>query len=266
MAATEQNVPTAPLGPFAANLGVFVGGVPNGNWALWIDDDESLDAGYVSNGWVLNISIGTQVENDSDLELTVTPSTTNASLSNSLVYYVTVTNYGPSAATNVVISNAIPLGMTYVTNSCCCGAVLTNGVLTFSYPSLSVGSGTAFGITLVPTQLGYSTNTIGAFADEPDPNSNNIVSSTVLVSSPEADLGVSMTETPDPVLAGGHVTYSIVVTNNGTVRRDGSFRDDHTTIRFLRHEHNTGGRHDQYRRHDRLEYRHAGHRPGQFDD
>jgi len=212
--ASEQNVPTAPLGPFGANLGVFVGGVPNGNWALWIDDDESLDSGYVSNGWILNISIGTPVENDSDLELTMTPSTTNASLSNTLVYYVTLTNYGPASATNVVISNAIPSGLAYVSNSCNCG-VFSNGVLTFSYPTLAVGAGTSFGITMLPTQLGYAVNTAGAFADQPNPNSNNVVNTSVLVSSPESDLGVSMTESPDPVLAGANVSYSIVVTNNG---------------------------------------------------
>jgi len=88
-------------------------------------------------------------------------------------------------------------------------------VLTFSYPTLAVGAGSAFAIYLLPTELGYSTNTIGAFADEPDPNSNNIVATTVLVSSPQADLGVSMSESPDPVLAGGYVTFVIVVTNNG---------------------------------------------------
>jgi uncharacterized repeat protein (TIGR01451 family)/uncharacterized delta-60 repeat protein len=214
---TGEGVPTAPQTPYpyVANLGVFVGAVPNGNWALWIDDDDTLDNGYLSNGWILHISIGTQVENDSDLEVTFTPSTTNATLSNSLTYYVTLTNFGPSAATNVVISNAIPSGMTYLSNSCDCGAVLSNGVLTFTYPSLAVGAGTAFGISMLPTELGYSTNTIGAFADEPDPNSNNIVTTSVLVSSPEADVGISLTATPDPVLAGANVTYVIVVTNNG---------------------------------------------------
>jgi uncharacterized delta-60 repeat protein/uncharacterized repeat protein (TIGR01451 family) len=214
--AVPNNEPyTAPPGPYEPNLGVFVGAVPNGNWALWIDDDDTLDSGSLANGWILNISIGTQVEDDSDLELTVTPSTTNATLSNTMAFYVTLTNYGPSTATNVVISNAIPSGMAYLSNSCNCGAVLTNGVLTFSYPTFAVGAGAAFEIYLLPTELGYSTNTVSAFADEPDPNSNNIVSTTVLVSSPEADLGISMSESPDPVLAGGYVTYLIVVTNNG---------------------------------------------------
>lgn len=205
---------TAPPPPYSANFGNFVGAAPNGNWALWIDDDETLDSGYISNGWILNISIGTPVENDSDLQVGFTPSTTNASLGNPLTYYVTVTNYGPSVATNVVVSNAIPSGMTYLSNSCNCG-VLSNGVLTFSYPSLAVGAGTAFRIYMLPTELGYSTNTIGAFADEPDPSSNNIVTTTVLVSPPEADLGISLTAAPDPVLGGGDVTYTIIVTNGG---------------------------------------------------
>jgi uncharacterized repeat protein (TIGR01451 family) len=212
---------TAPQRPYEANLGVFVGTPPNGNWALWIDDDEALDSGYVSNGWILKLSIGTQVENDSDLQLSVTPSTTNASLGNNLTYFVTLTNYGPSTATNVVISNAIPSGMSYVTNTCNCGGVLSNGALTFTYPALAVGEGTAFGIVLLPTELGYSTNTIIAYSDQPNPNSNNIVTTNVLVSPAEADVGVSMTEEPDPLLGGGSVTYTIVVTNNGPANATG---------------------------------------------
>jgi uncharacterized repeat protein (TIGR01451 family) len=206
---------TAPPGPYTANFGVFTGATPNGNWALWIDDDDVLDNGYVSNGWILKLSIGTQVANDADLQVTVTPSTTNASLANILTYFVTLTNYGPSIATNVVVTNPIPPGMTYVTNTCNCGGVFANGVLTFTYPLLEVNQGEAFGIELLPTQLGFATNTVGAFSDQPNVNSNNIITNVVLVSPAEADVGISMSETPDPLPAGGSLTYTIVVTNNG---------------------------------------------------
>jgi uncharacterized repeat protein (TIGR01451 family)/uncharacterized delta-60 repeat protein len=220
---SRGSVPNAPQTPFPylPNLGTFVGAVPNGTWALWVDDDNTLDQGAINNGWVLNISIGTQVENDSDLEVTFAPSTTNATLGNPIVYSLTLTNYGPSAATNVVISNTLPAGMTYVTNSCGCGVTINDGVLTVSYPFLTVGEGTAFTITMVPTELGFATNTVTALADEPNPNSNNTVVTSVLVSSPQADLGISISESPDPLLAGGLVTYTVVATNNGPSAANG---------------------------------------------
>ncbi|HEX3720204.1 MAG TPA: Calx-beta domain-containing protein [Verrucomicrobiae bacterium] len=210
----ESGVPAAPLSPYSANFGAFVGVVPNGNWALWIDDDDTLDSGYVSNGWILNISTGTPVQNDADLELTAIPSTTNATVNNTLQYYVTLTNYGPASASNIIISNVIPSGMAYVNNSLS-GVTPTNGLLLLTYPSLPVGSGIAFTITLMPDALGYATNIFTALADQQDPNSNNVVVSTVLVGSQSADLGVTMTETPNPILVGVSVTYTVVVTNNG---------------------------------------------------
>jgi uncharacterized repeat protein (TIGR01451 family) len=210
----ESGVSAAPQLPYPVNLGVFVGTVPNGNWALWIDDDKTLDSGYLSNGWIINISSGSPVPNDADLELTATPSTTNVTLSNSFTYYVSVTNYGPAAASNVIISNVIPAGMAYLSDSCNCGT-LSNGVLLFNYPSMAVGAGASVSITLMPTALGYATNIFAAIADQPDPNSNNIVVSTVLVSPQSADMAIGITESPNPVLVGATVTYVVVVTNNG---------------------------------------------------
>jgi uncharacterized repeat protein (TIGR01451 family)/uncharacterized delta-60 repeat protein len=210
----ESGVPAAPQLPYPVNMGVFVGTVPNGNWALWIDDDKTLDSGYLSNGWILNISSGSPVPNDADLELTATLSTTNVTLSNSFSYFVSVTNYGPAAASNVILSNTIPAGMAYVSDSCNCGT-FANGVLAINYPSMAVGAGASVNITLVPVALGYATNIFAAIADQPNPNSNNVVVSTVLVSPPSADLGISMTEAPNPVLVGASITYTIVVTNNG---------------------------------------------------
>jgi uncharacterized repeat protein (TIGR01451 family) len=148
------------------------------------------------------------------LELTATPSTTNATVNNSLIYYVAVTNYGPASASNVVISNVIPSGMTYSANSFG-GVTNTNGVLVVTIPDLAVGSGVAGTITLTPNTLGFATDIFTASADQPDPNSNNIVTSTLLVGSQSADLGINMTEAPNPIFVGASVTYTVVVSNNG---------------------------------------------------
>jgi uncharacterized repeat protein (TIGR01451 family) len=200
--------------PYNANFSTFQGASPNGYWSLWAICDQTLDSGYISNGWILNISTGVPVENDSDLEVTVNTMPSQATVSNVLTYYLTVTNFGPSAATNVVITDYLPAGAAYLGNSCNCG-VETNGVLTVALPALAVGEGTAFDITVDPTTYGYITNAVTALALEPDPNSNNMITNINLVGVPNADLGVSLTGSPNPVLSGGDVVFSVDVTNGG---------------------------------------------------
>jgi uncharacterized repeat protein (TIGR01451 family)/uncharacterized delta-60 repeat protein len=203
----------APKGPYPASLAGFAGIPANGTWSLFVVDEDTLDSGYISNGWSLNINTGVGVEEDSDLGLTVTSAPAFATLSNTLVYSVSVTNYGPAAATNIIITDTLPAGATYVSNSCSCVGG-TNGVLVYTVPTLAVGSGTSFSFSVIPTSLGYLTNIAVAIADQPDPNSNNIQTNVALVSPTSADLGVTLTG-PNPVLDGGTVTYTVTASNAG---------------------------------------------------
>ncbi len=212
---TNEVVPvTPPQSPYAANLSTFLNASPNGNWSLWAMCDRTGDGGVISNGWVLTISTGVPVENDSDLEVTVNPVPGQATVSNLLTYYLTVTNFGPSVATNVVITDYLPTGVVYLSNSCACGS-LANGALTVSLPSLAVGTGTAFNIYVLPMSLGAITNAVTAVALEPNPNFNNMVTNINTVSVPSADVGVGLAGSPNPVLVTGDVTFSIEVTNGG---------------------------------------------------
>ena len=151
----------APVGPYPATLTDFIGESPNGIWSLFVVDEDTLDSGYLSNGWFLNISTGVPVENDCDLGLSMTATPAAATLSNVVTYAVFVTNYGPSVATNVVITDILPADATYVTNSCNCTAG-TNGVLTYTATTLAVGSGVSFSFQMIPTALGYMTNIASA--------------------------------------------------------------------------------------------------------
>jgi uncharacterized repeat protein (TIGR01451 family)/uncharacterized delta-60 repeat protein len=50
--------PPAPGGPHGALLSVFQGTDPNGDWLLYIMDDQGSDTGVLSSGWQLNITAG----------------------------------------------------------------------------------------------------------------------------------------------------------------------------------------------------------------
>jgi uncharacterized repeat protein (TIGR01451 family)/uncharacterized delta-60 repeat protein len=204
-------LPQAPLPPFQTNLSTFVGQPPNGTWSLFVADDETLDNGYISNGWSLTISTGIPVASDSDLELAITAAPATITVGATLVYSISVTNYGPAVATNVIITDTLPSGVYY--SNILVGA---NGmVLTNAVGTLAVSNGVTFNVTVVPNALGYITNIAAATASQPDPNVNNVQTNVVLVSAPSADMGVTLGSSPNPVLDGANVTYTIVVTNNG---------------------------------------------------
>ncbi len=204
----------APRPPYPTNLSVFVGQSPNGTWALFAADESSLDHGYISNGWSLNISTGIPVESDSDLELVMTASPTNPTSSNILTYTISVTNFGPAEATNVIITDTLPPGAAFSSDTCSC-TLGTNGVLTNMVATLPVGDGVSFNIVVIPTNTGYITNIAAAIANQPDPNSNNVQTNVTLVGLPSAELGVTLSCSPNPVLDGANVTYTMVVTNLG---------------------------------------------------
>jgi uncharacterized repeat protein (TIGR01451 family) len=207
--ATTSGQASAPTN-FSTNLSTFIGQSPNGIWSLFAADEEYLDQGYISNGWSISISTGSPVESDSDLEMAMTVAPAAATLGNTLTYSISVTNYGPAAATNVWITNTLPSGVSCVgTNG------VTNGVVTFTAATLAVSNGVTFNVEVIPNVLGYITNIAVATANEPDLNANNVRTNVMLVSAPSADMGVTLSGSPNPVLDGANVTYTIVVTNNG---------------------------------------------------
>jgi uncharacterized delta-60 repeat protein/uncharacterized repeat protein (TIGR01451 family) len=204
---------TQKIGPFATTLTNFVGQSPNGVWSLFVGDEEQLDSGYISNGWSLGISTGVPIEEDSDLEMVMLTTPSSSTISNQLVYTISVTNYGPAIATNVVVTDTLPLNVAYLTNGS--SYTVTNNVLVYSAGTLAVSNGFTFSVTVVPNVLGYITNIAVASANQPDPNSNNVQSSVSLVGPQVADVGVTLSGTPNPVLDGATITYVVVVTNNG---------------------------------------------------
>ena len=208
-----EGIAEAPLAPYSPNLNTFFATPANGQWLLWVVDTVPFNSGEISNGWILNLSTGIPVEADSDLWVSVL-TTSDLTLSNQFAGTITVTNYGPAPATDVVITEPIPPGVAYVSNGCNCG-VVANGVISFTLPTLAVNAGAAFTSYFMPTNLGYITNVVTALADQQDPNTNNVATNISVIGPPSADLGLTMTASPSLVTLGGDVTYVITVTNGG---------------------------------------------------
>ena len=99
------------------DLSVFNGSDPSGVWNLFVVDGSSGDAGYISNGWTMNISVG--------VPLTVTRSGIKAVLSWPAVTNLTfipqftpsITNLTPPVWSNILTTPIEISNRFYVTNS-----------------------------------------------------------------------------------------------------------------------------------------------------
>ncbi|HEY0230644.1 MAG TPA: DUF11 domain-containing protein, partial [Dokdonella sp.] len=125
-----------------------------------------------------------------------------------------VSNAGPDAATNVVLSDPTPPGLVFVSASAPCA----NG-FPCSLGALANGAGASITATysiLAPTSE-LVTNIASAGSDTPDPNPGNnssMVITRLESAAPVADLGI-VKSGPASAMSGDLVSYTMVVTNHG---------------------------------------------------
>ena len=134
-----------------------------------------------------------------------------------LTYTIVVTNNGPNAAENVTVSDTLPAGTTFNFAS------QTKGTCAVSYPSyncqigtLQVGESATMVVHIRPDVPGVITNNVSIASSTADPDtSNNSDSEDTTVTPLQADLSVTKSDDIDPIIEGGNLAYTIVVTNNG---------------------------------------------------
>ena len=169
----------------------------------------------------------TVITKEADLSITKTGPAT-ATAGGMLTYTVTVTNNGPSDASNVVVTDNLPVPSA--------GGFLTfrpapdssveciegGGVITCSLAGLPAAAGSntkdftlAFDVSA--DAMGTIDNSASVAADEPDPVAgNNAAPAPQVTIAKEADLRIEKTDSPASVVAGqDSITYTITVTNDG---------------------------------------------------
>jgi uncharacterized repeat protein (TIGR01451 family) len=165
-------------------------------------------------------SASVQVLELADLRVTKTAAAPTVPAGSDVAFVITVKNAGPSDATDVVLDDELPAGLTLKSAtpsqgtctglSCALGALPVNG--TAQVLVVATSSASLAGQTL--------TNAASVDATQPDPNhSNNRDTATVTFTAdpppPPANVTVTKTASTDSVTVGELLTYTITATNAG---------------------------------------------------
>lgn len=167
-------------------------------------------------------SATTAVETSADLFLTKMSAPNPVLVGNTITYAISVSNTGPSYASNVSWSDTLPAGTSFASLtvaagwSCTTPAVGAVGTVTCLRASLPIGSAN---FVLMVTTAGVApgsviSNAASVASDTPDPNpSNNSANATTNAVSPS---GLSATKTvAGAFVPGGNIVYTITITNAG---------------------------------------------------
>ena len=224
---TSINTGIAPfVGTFlpANQLSAFIGksgAAINGVWQLHAMDSFSRDSGAIEC-WSLFLTPAQCVDGGGqcpgiDLVLGMTGLPNPVLVQSNLTYTMTITNNGPDTATGVALSQTLPAGVTFVSVTSSQGAgSQSSNIVNCNLGTLLVGGTATVTVVVIPNTPGtiFSTATVGAL--EPDVNqANNTATTATLVSSPSADLAITLSANPNPVLLNGILTYTASVVNHG---------------------------------------------------
>jgi uncharacterized repeat protein (TIGR01451 family) len=168
----------------------------------------------------------TSVSGCADVQVTKSDSPDPVTAGKNLTYSITVKNNGPTTATGVKLSDSIPANTTFVSFTCPGGWTCStppvggSGTVTATNSSLADGASATFTlvvkVSLTPNGCTI-TNTASVTSSSADANAGNNSSTTKTDVAGCADLSVTKTDSPDPVIAGNNITYTITVKNNGPV-------------------------------------------------
>jgi uncharacterized repeat protein (TIGR01451 family)/uncharacterized delta-60 repeat protein len=140
----------------------------------------------------------------------------SAALGGSLTNVITVSNLGPSPATEVRLTNFVPANATVTSRSSTQGSVSQSGsIITASLGTLASNATAIVTVVMTPTAQVTLNHTSIVTSAVVDLNLTNNTAVATTLTTPSADLAVSMTAAPNPVVVTSNLTYSIVVTNRG---------------------------------------------------
>ena len=158
-----------------------------------------------------------------DIAVTNTPSALTVLAGSNYTLTQVVTNNGPAAGPGITLTEPIPANTTYVSGSgpagwscsatattitCSAASLAANASASLSIV-LNVTAGTAAGTVITDTATAYST------IEDPNTTNNIAAASVTVATAGQADLLVTSSASPNPVLDYNNITFTQKLTNNG---------------------------------------------------
>jgi uncharacterized repeat protein (TIGR01451 family) len=214
---TNPSVPPGSTGTITAVYTVAAGAAAG---TIISDTDTGGSATHDSNppdnSATVNIAVtaGTQA----DLSVTNAGSPNPVTAGNNITYTQSVTNNGPLAANAPVFTDTLPTGTTLVSLTGPAGWTCTGLTCSDTTPmaanttanfvfTVTVGTAVANGTTITQTDSVSSTTS--------DPNGGNNSATVGVQVAGSANLSITNSASPVPVIAGNNISYTQVVTNGG---------------------------------------------------
>ena len=161
-------------------------------------------------------SVATTVNSSSDLAITISDSPDPVRVGNNVTYTVTLKNNGPDPAYGVLLRDYYQgYGITLISASSPDGSC---NVSWCDFGTLASGQTVTATIVATMSRTGIVTNevawyTLGYAIPDPNPANDSATASTTVIGS--ADLSLTVTDSPDPVVVGNNLTYTYTIHNAG---------------------------------------------------
>jgi uncharacterized repeat protein (TIGR01451 family) len=161
-----------------------------------------------------NTDTASIVPQQADLELTKTVNNATPNVGDTVTFTVTLTNNGPSAATNVRVTDLLPSGLTFGSATPSQGTyVSSTGLWTVGTVAMAAMPTLQIEATVASANAETNTTTISASDQfDPDPGNNTV---SVTVTPQQADLALTKTVNDATPNVGDTVTYTVTVSNLG---------------------------------------------------
>ncbi|WP_282085892.1 PKD domain-containing protein [Aquimarina algiphila] len=178
-------------------------------------------------------TIGTTPIPVADLSLTKTVNNTTPDVTDNITFTLTLTNDGPSEATGVVVTDPIPSGFNWISDTS--GGDYNSGTGLWTIGNLGIGATTSIDITVSINTLGNYTNVAEVTAvNELDPDStpnNDILAEDdqeEVQVFPRVITDISVTKAVDVMspAVGDQITFTITITNDGPSNATGIVVED----------------------------------------
>jgi large repetitive protein len=163
-------------------------------------------------------TVNAATNNQANLSIVKVASPNPGTVGQNLTYSLIVINTGPVAADNVVVSDTLPGGITFVSANTDVNGVNannTNGLVTANLGTVAAGAIDTVTIVVTPTQAGTLDNTATITTSTANASTHTTATThtTINSSAAQANLSISKTASPSPATVGQDLTYTITVTN-----------------------------------------------------